>query len=81
MIENHSLVNELPDHKETIHTLKMHDAHFAKIFDEYHAVDKAIHRIEQGVENTSDEYLESLKVKRLHAKDTLFGMIQKSETA
>lgn len=81
MIENHSLVNELPEYKDAIHELKMNNAHFAKIFDEYHNVDKEIHRIEQGIENTSDTYLETIKLKRLHAKDELFNMIKKSETA
>jgi len=33
-------------------------------------------RIEVGVENTSDEYLEELKKKRLALKDELFAMIK-----
>lgn len=77
MIENHSLANELPEYKEAIHDLKMNNNHFAKLFEEYHNFDKEIHRIEQGVENTTDEYLEGLKKQRLHSKDELFNMLQK----
>ena len=61
MIENHSLAIELPEYKDTIHRLKLSDAHFAKLFDEYHATDKEIHRIEQGAEVSSDSYIENLK--------------------
>jgi uncharacterized protein YdcH (DUF465 family) len=76
MIENHSLMNEFPEHKKTIHKLKLNNHHFAKLFDEYHLADKEIHHIEEGVENTSDTYLENLKKKRLHLKDELYGMIK-----
>ena len=76
MIENHSLALELPEYKDTIHRLKLSDAHFSKLFDEYHVADKEIHRIEQGVEVSSDTYLENLKKQRLHIKDVLFSMLK-----
>ena len=56
----------------------MNNKHFARLFDEYHDVDHEIHRIETGVENTSDDYLEGKKKKRLNLKDDLFQMIQKA---
>lgn len=74
-IEKHDLIHEFPEHREIIHTLKMNDRHFAKLFDEYHEVDHEVHRIEQGVENTSDAYLEECKKKRLHLKDQLYAII------
>lgn len=58
IIERHSLAKELPEFKEQIHDLKMNNAHFAKLFDQYHNVDHEVIRIEEGIENTSDEYLE-----------------------
>jgi uncharacterized protein YdcH (DUF465 family) len=33
-------------------------------------------RVEGGIENTSDDYLEELKKKRLALKDELFAMIK-----
>jgi len=76
--EKHDLVHELPEHRDTIHNLKMTDNHFARLFDEYHELDHEIHRIETGIENTSDEYLEGKKKERLHLKDSLLHMIQKA---
>ena len=76
--EKHDLVHELPEHRETIHSLKMNNNHFARLFDEYHEIDHEVHRIETGVENTSDEYLEERKKVRLHLKDELFRMIQQA---
>lgn len=74
-IANHSLANELPEFKERIHELKIENMHFHKLFNEYHDVDKEIHRIEEGVENTADDYLEGLKKQRLNLKDQLFVML------
>lgn len=76
--EKHDLVHELPEHKDTIHRLKMTNNHFARLFDEYHEVDHEIHRIEGGVETPSDEYLEERKKVRLHLKDELFRMIKEA---
>lgn len=78
LTEKHDLIHELPEYRDRIHDLKMNNAHFAKLFDEYHDVDHEIHRIETGVENTADEYLEERKKTRLHLKDELFQMIRES---
>ena len=74
--EKHDLIHELPEHRETIHNLKMTNNHFSRLFDEYHEIDHEVHRIESGIENTSDEYLEEKKKQRLHLKDELFQMIK-----
>lgn len=74
--EKHDLIHELPEHRETIHNLKMTDSHFAKLFDEYHEVDHEVHRIETNIETTSDDYLEEKKKQRLHLKDELLQMIK-----
>ena len=80
MIENHSLANEFPEYKQQIHELKIHDNHFRRLFEDYNNIEHEVHRIETGVENTSDDYLEDLKKKRLHLKDALCAML-KSEAA
>jgi len=76
--EKHDLIHELPEHKETIHKLKMIDKHFARLFEEYHEVDHEIHRIETGVETPSDDYTEEKKKQRLHLKDQLLKMIKEA---
>ncbi len=73
--EKHDLHHEFPEHHDRIHELKVSDAHFSRMFEEYHDVNREIRRIEEGVENTSDEYLEDLKKKRLLLKDRLYKMI------
>ncbi|MBU2953111.1 YdcH family protein [Marinobacter sp. F3R08] len=80
-LEKHDLIHELPDSKEAIHLLKTNSNHFAKLFDEYHEVDHEVHRIESGAETTSDEYIETLKKKRLNLKDQLVGMIREYEAS
>jgi uncharacterized protein YdcH (DUF465 family) len=75
-VENHvSLANEFPEFKDNIHTLKMENAHFAKLFDEYNAADAEILRIESGAEHASDLDLEGIKKQRLHLKDQLYAML------
>lgn len=76
-IEKHDLIHEFPELRDRIHELKTHDAHFAKLFDEYHDLDHEVRRIEQGVENTSDAYLETRKKMRLLLKDQLYAMLKK----
>lgn len=74
-IENHSLLNEFPEYKDQIHNLKMNDHHFARLANEYHDADKEIHNIEQDFK-TSDEYLETLKKKRIGLKDEIYKLLQ-----
>lgn len=73
--EKHDLIHEFPEYKDRIHSLKMSNRHFVRQSDKYHAVDHEIYRVEEGIENTSDEYLEQLKKKRLALKDELFSML------
>ncbi|MCW9089154.1 MAG: DUF465 domain-containing protein, partial [Gammaproteobacteria bacterium] len=45
--EHHDLIHELPEYREQIHEMKLNNAHFSRLFDEYHEVDHEIRRIEQ----------------------------------
>jgi len=74
--EKHDLIHELPEHKERIHDLKMSNKHFARQFDKYHEIDHEVIRVEEGIEITSEDYLDTLKKKRLALKDELFAMLQ-----
>ena len=76
--EHHSnLADEFPEHKETIHQLKASNAHFAKLVDQFEAVDKEIYRIEEQIETPSDEYTEEKKKQRLALKDEIYSMLKK----
>ena len=73
--ESHDLVHEFPEYKDKIHDLKQQDARFSKLFDEYHAVDREVHRIELDIETPTDDYTEELKKRRLYLKDELYAML------
>ncbi|MCK4742435.1 MAG: YdcH family protein [Sulfuriflexus sp.] len=77
--EHHHLATEFPEHKDRIHELKIgNNAHFNKLYGEYNNIDNNIYRIEEGIENTDDAYLETLKKKRLSLKDQLLSIIKQA---
>ena len=78
-VEKHDLHHEFPEFNDEIRELKTSNAHFARLFKEYHELDHEVHRIEQGVENTTDEYLDTQKKQRLNLKDQLFVMLKKAQ--
>jgi len=71
----HELHEEFPDAGDALHKLKVSNAHFAKLAEEYHEVNREIHRIEAEIEPASDEVTEDLKKKRLHLKDQIAAML------
>ena len=73
--EHHRLVEEFPEYKDKIHTLKISNPRFAMLFDNYYEIDKEIYRIEEEIETPSDEYTEDLKKKRLFLKDQIYRML------
>ena len=75
--EKHDLHHEFPEYEKEIRHLKMKNSHFARFFKEYDELTHEILRIQQGIETPSDEYVETLKKKRLFLKDELYFMILK----
>lgn len=75
--EKHDLHHEFPEFEAEIRHLKMKSSHFARFFREYDELAHEITRVQQGIENPSDDYVESLKKKRLFYKDELYFMILK----
>jgi uncharacterized protein YdcH (DUF465 family) len=71
----HPLLSEFPEHRDVIVQLKTSDAHFRRLYEEYHEVDKHIVRIEEQIEPATDAFTEGLKVRRLHLKDDLLRAI------
>jgi len=67
----HELHDEFPEKAEAIHALRNGNAHFAKIAELYHELNRAIHRMETNVEPVADETLEDLKKRRLSLKDEI----------
>ncbi len=75
----HELAEEFPNQIQALHALKLTDVHFNKLADEYHELNREIHRIETGVEPTSDHILEEKKKLRLGLKDQIAVMLNKAQ--
>ena len=75
-IEHHPLVEEFAEYRDLIHELKMNNAHFRRLANEYEGLDKSIFRAEQGIEVVNDDYLESIKKERLSLKDQIYDMLR-----
>ena len=71
----HELAEEFPDQIDKMHDLKMGNAHFAKLSEQYHVLNREIHRIETGVEPTSDTRETELRKKRVVLKDEIAALI------
>ena len=56
MYKKHPLTEEFPEFAEKIHTLKVDDEHFKKLYDEYDEVDHEIYRIESDAEPASGHF-------------------------
>ena len=74
-IEHHDLIHEFPELREEIHSLKISNSHFAKMFDEYHDVTRLVEHLESKNVPVSDENFEQQKKKRALLKDQLYSML------
>jgi hypothetical protein len=73
------LADVFPEDAEALHRLKLSDAHFARMAERHHQVNREIHRIESEVEAASDERLEALKKERLNLLDAIAAMLENVE--
>ena len=76
VIDPHDLHHEFPEYQDAIHSLKLSNAHFAKLFGEYHAVNNEVVKAEEGSTNPGDAELEALKKQRLKLKDDLYEILK-----
>ncbi|GLQ05543.1 YdcH family protein [Sneathiella chinensis] len=67
----HELMEEFPGQKEAIQKLNQADGHFSKLTDEYHTVNREIHRIETNVAPADEGYEKQLRRQRLALKDEI----------
>jgi len=74
----HELTSDFPEHADKIHDLKSRDTHFSRLADEYHAVNREVHRVETGVEAASQEREEELRKTRIRLKDEIAAILAKA---
>ncbi|MDH3264539.1 MAG: YdcH family protein [Paracoccaceae bacterium] len=71
----HELHEEFPEHAAKITELKTSNQHFAKLMDEYHEINRAVHRAETNVEPTEELHEVEMRKKRALLKDELYQML------
>jgi len=68
----HELHEEFPEFADKMTELKTSDAHFTKMADDYHEVNRAVHRAETDVEPTDDLHMAELRRQRAALKDEIY---------
>jgi uncharacterized protein YdcH (DUF465 family) len=76
----HTLAEEFPDRTERIRELTMSDGRFARLVEEYHELNRHVHRVETRVEPTSEDVEEELKRRRVRLKDEIAQMLEGAGT-
>lgn len=71
----HELNEEFPEYADKIAGLKQSDAHFAKLAEEYHEINRAVHRAETNIEPTDQFTEEGMRKKRAALKDEIYRML------
>lgn len=74
----HELAEEFPDKVEVMSALKQSDAHFARLADEYHEINRAVHRAETNIEPMEELAEVDLRKKRAALKDEIWGILSKA---
>ena len=77
----HDLHSEFPGDGDILRQLKLGDERFLTLADEYHAHNKEIQRVENGIDASSDNRLEELKKQRLLMLDEVSAMIDRAKAA
>lgn len=74
----HELSEEFPDKIDLMHDLKQSDAHFARLADEYHDINRRIHRAETNVEPVEELTEVQMRKERGALKDEIWGILSKA---
>ncbi len=67
-----------PEYREQISMLKVHDAHFARLFDMHNDLDQKILNMEAGPDPATPLEIERLKKEKLRIKDELYAILRKT---
>ena len=71
----HELAEEFPQHAQKISALKQQNAHFAKLAESYHDLNRRVHRAETNVEPIEALAENQLRKERAALKDEIWGML------
>ena len=71
----HELHEEFPEYAQKLTELKTTNAHFAKLADDYHEINRAVHRAETNVEPVEELAEVEMRKKRALLKDEIYRML------
>lgn len=74
----HELIDEFPEYSDKIHELKVGNAHFTKLADEYHEINRTIHRAETYVEPVDELVEVEMRKSRAVLKDEIYKMLSEA---
>lgn len=72
----HELQDDFPGHAQVISTLKQVDTHFARMADQYHELNRKIHRAETNIEPMEDLAMIDLRKQRAALKDSIYSVLR-----
>ena len=72
----HELASDFPEHVDKISQLKQKDAHFARLVDAYHSINREVHRAETDVAPTADQHMTDMRKKRMRLKDEIHAILE-----
>ena len=72
----HELGEEFPEKADLIHALRESDSHFARITEEYHSINRRVHRAETNVEPISNMAEIDMRKQRARLKDEIWSYLQ-----
>jgi len=72
----HELHEEFPEHADKITALKTQDTHFARLAEEYHEVNRAVHRAETLVEPVEELTEVEMRKQRAALKDEVYAYLK-----
>lgn len=71
----HELHEEFPEYAAKMTELKVSNAHFARLMEEYHEVNRAVHCAETNVTPVSPDAETDMRKTRARLKDELYRML------
>jgi uncharacterized protein YdcH (DUF465 family) len=74
----HELAEEFPDKVEVMSQLKQTDAHFARLAEEYHEINRRVHRAETNIEPVEELAEGEMRKKRAALKDEIWAIVSKA---
>ncbi len=71
----HELAEDFPDQVETMQALKRSDAHFSRLAEAYHDINRAVHRAETNIEPVEELAEIEMRKKRALLKDRIWSIL------